>query len=455
MSFTNSFFLIGLLPWFVILCNLFKKSNKIKVVLLFLANSIFYMWGGVGVFLFMLLYVFSVWLFVKVLHHTNNKYLCGVIVVLTSMPLILCKYVNIFIDMINSLGGQQLRYVGYVVPLGISFITFEALSLIFDIYRRKIGSKVSLLDTYLYLTFFVTVSSGPIIRYLEFEKGFGNQIILDKYNDAIVRIVIGLCKKVLIANKLAPIVAYYFDGTANGYSFSTIGLWVGSIAFTMQLYFDFSGYSDMALGIGSLLGYEISENFNRPYTARSISDFWKRWHISLTSWFRDYVYIPLGGNRCSAIRHIFNLLIVWILTSIWHGSEMTFIVWGMGYFIMLLLEKKLAFAKKIEKSVIGHIYSLFLINILWVPFRAINISTMFRYIKGMFIYSTLPIEEIVVDYIPYTLIAVSVCLIYGWISRRSDKVCHTVREIMLVALFILAICATINSSYMPYIYGNF
>lgn len=176
--------------------------------------------------------------------------------------------------------------------------------------------------------------------------------------------MIGLCKKVLIADKIAVLADYYFDGIAKGNTYSVWGLWIGSAAYTLQLYFDFSGYSDMAIGIGGLLGFKIPENFNKPYQSGSIREFWRRWHISLCTWFRDYVYIPLGGNRCSVIKHVRNMLIVWLLTGIWHGANWNFVIWGLGYFILLIAENYIAPLKNIGKHWYGHIYSLFFVNLL-------------------------------------------------------------------------------------------
>ncbi|MCF0133928.1 MAG: MBOAT family protein [Blautia sp.] len=342
------------------------------------------------------------------------------------------------------------------VPIGISFYSFEAISLLVDVYRGGIEAKPSLLRVYLYLSFFPTVASGPIIRYHEFCNGLRNSLRIH-YSDAIERIIVGLGKKVLVADKISVLADYYFDGVAIGNRYSSLGLWLGSIAYTLQLYFDFSGYSDIAIGIGQLLGFNIRENFNKPYHANSISDFWKRWHMSLTQWLRDYVYIPLGGNRCPVPRHIFNMLLVWLLTGIWHGADMSFVLWGIGYFILLVIEKYIPFMKNIGNTIIGHIYTLFFVNLLWVLFRANNLSTAAMYIRGMFTNVTIEVEDKAMRFIPFILCSILLCFPWkSYFNRVSgQKWFVLLKGFVMVLLTILVIAGLVNSAYIPYIYGNF
>ena len=313
---------------------------------------------------------------------------------------------------------------------------------------------------FLYLTFFPTVSSGPIIRYADFKSGLIKKIDVSFLNKGINRFAIGLAKKVLIADKIVIVADYYFSGVANGNYYSTIGLWIGSIAYTIQLYYDFSGYSDMAIGIGNILGFDIKENFNKPYQAKSIQDFWRRWHISLSTWFRDYIYIPLGGNRGTVGEHIRNLAVVWLLTGIWHGADWSFIAWGMGYFIVLTFEK---YSKKIIPVVTlgwrGHLYSLFVINIMWVLFRSNSLFTAFNYIKGMFNWNMffIPVEEIGIRFIPLVALAIVLCL--PWDNYLTNilkrNIVYKLKEIVIWGIFFITMCAVVNSTYSPYIYGTF
>lgn len=458
MTFTSNIFLIGLLPWFILLVYLTRKRKHLKEILLILANSIFYIWGGVGSFLYAGCFVICVWLFCKIIKCYKNKYIFFMLIIMTLIPLLKVKYTGFIIENVNFLLGYTISYGSIFVPIGISFFTFEAISLLSDVYTGKIEYEVSLCETYLYLTFFVTVVSGPIIRFHDFKRGLQNSVNIYLYNSYIERIAIGLCKKVLIADKVAILADYYFDGVATGGIYSSGGLWIGSIAYTLQLYFDFSGYTDMAIGIGGLLGFDICENFNKPYCASSIGDFWRRWHISLSSWFRDYIYIPLGGNRCSVCKHIGNLFVVWLLTGIWHGSEWTFVVWGLGYFILLVMEKYVLFLKKIGNSWIGHIYMLFCVNLLWIPFRAANLKVTQRYIAGMIgIGSSAGIEEKAVSFLPYLIVAIILCLpLEEWFTKYTQKAWfRVVKGIFSIVFVVIAICAVIDASYSPYIYGKF
>lgn len=458
MTFTTNIFLIGLLPWLVLASCLLRKVKKSKMILIILANSLFYVWGGIGIFAFLFFFSVFVKFFSIIIDKTKNKLLFGIIISTTLTPLILVKYLAFIISNVNSLFHLDIYSPNLVMPIGISFFTFEAISLLSDIYAERIDEKVSLISIYGYLSLFPTVTSGPIIRYQQFSRGFIGGIEYKNYNVQIERIVIGLCKKVLIADKIAVLADYYFDGVKAGNSYSCAGLWIGSIAYTLQLYFDFSGYSDMAIGMGTMLGFDMGENFNKPYQASSISQFWKRWHISLSQWFRDYVYIPLGGNRCKVSRHIFNMLIVWLLTGIWHGADWSFVIWGMGYFVLLIVEKYIPVMKKIETSWIGHFYTLFFVNLLWIPFRASSLRDASNYILGMIgIGSSSVIESNAIRFIPYLAVAVLLCFpLSKFFNRFEKKMWYgVIRGICILVLAGLAVCAVVNTSYAPYIYGNF
>lgn len=458
MTFTSSIFLIGLLPWLIFSVWLTRKVTGAKTVLVILMNSIFYIWGGISAFFFVVVFSFMVWLFGRIIAGNKRKSLFIIMVCMALLPLMRVKYAGVVVGNLNSLFGGRLPYPEIMIPLGISFFTFEAISLLSDIYWGKIADKVSFLEVYSYLTFFPTVTSGPIMRFGDFKKGLTNEICTTSYDGAIEKILLGLGKKVLIADKLAVLANYYFDGMTAGNTFSCAGLWVGSVAYTLQLYFDFSGYSDMAMGIGQLLGFKIGKNFNSPYQANSISDFWRRWHISLSQWFRDYVYIPLGGNRCSVSRHILNLFVVWFLTGIWHGTGLSFIMWGMGYFLLLTGEKYIPFMKNMGTKWYGHIYALFFINLLWVPFRADSLTVALKYLAGMFgIGSSGILESRAVAFMPYLFMAAALCFPWEKVVEKylQNRVCKFLKGIVMIVLFVLAVSAVISSSYTAYIYGNF
>ena len=458
MNFTTDLFLIGILPWFVIVYRLSgKKGLWRRSLLLILANSLFYLSSGVGAFVMICIYATMIRLLSLLISRARSRKILALSVIFTVAPLVFLKYSLRIIDILNNTAGCGLKRPSLILPVGISFITFEAVSLLADIFNGKIDKAPGLLNTWLYLTFFPTVTSGPIIRFDEFIKGLEASCQLIDTSVSIERILTGLFKKVLIADKIAMLADYYFDGVKAGHGYSCAGLWIGSVAYSLQLYYDFSGYSDMAVGIGQLLGFDIRENFNKPYRAESVLAFWKRWHMSLTQWFRDYVYIPLGGNRCSKPRHIFNMLTVWLLTGIWHGSDMTFIIWGLGYFVLLTAEKYLPFFRRLSKGAAGHIYTLFFVNLLWVPFRAADFNTAWEYIRGMFSIGRGILEKKAVHYLPFLLLTALLCfpvdrLLSGMIGEKAVNV---FKKISFAVLVFMAVCGIVNSSYAPYIYGNF
>lgn len=458
MTFTSDLFLIGFLPLFAVLYTCLRNKNTAtRKVLLLLANCLFLIWGGVGSLLFLCAFSCMVFFLAWIVCKTGKRSVLALSICLSVAPLAVIKYAVFTIETINAMTGFNAVVPSFVVPTGISFITFEAVSLLVDLFKGTIDKNPSLTDTFLYLGFFPTVSSGPITRYQEFSEGLYSNNYPCDYTLAVERIAIGLCKKVLIADKIAVLADFYFDGAMLGHSYSCLGMWIGSVAYSIQLYFDFSGYSDMAVGIGQLFGFNLRENFNKPYQASSISDFWRRWHISLTQWFRDYVYIPLGGNRCPKYRHILNMLLVWLLTGIWHGADWTFIVWGIGYFLLLVSEKYCT-QKLLQRSkIFSHLYTLFFVNLLWVPFRAKNLSAAANYLAGMFGKGGGGIEKIAVRFLPLILIAVVLCLpwekfFHKFLDRRWFVI---LKGFVIIVLVFLAICGSINSSYTPYIYGNF
>lgn len=459
MTFTSNIFMIGLLPWFLIIFYLLRNKVNLRKLLVLLANVIFYVWGGAVAFMVICCMSLITWGFCKMFEIKKNKVVLGMGCIIILLPLLAVKYIGFFAGNMNNVFGLSVEVPNFIVPMGISFFTFEAISCMNDVYSGKVSQKITLLDVFLYLTFFPTVVAGPIIRINDFKSGYLKELNVSCVNDGIERIIIGLCKKVLIADKISVLADYYFDGVASGNSYSFIGLWIGSISYTLQLYFDFSGYSDMALGIGKIIGFEMPENFNKPYQARSIQDFWRRWHISLSRWFRDYIYIPLGGNRCSIGAHVRNMLIVWILTGIWHGADWGFVVWGLGYFLLLMIEKYVPKFKKIENYWYGNLYALFFINLLWIPFRATNLQVAIRYIYGMFSFSTnsLFIEEKAIHFLPILVLSIVLCSPVDKIIEKykENTAIKISRSIVLTVLMGAAVCAMINASYLPYIYGKF
>jgi len=476
MSLSSTLFLFLLFPMLVLGLYLGQRiSNKnIKRILVILANSIFYIWGGVSMFFFVLVMIILLWIGIVVLQKSNRKYLFVCIILITLLPLCICKYLPSLEYLINSIFHTGFQNSNYLISItGLSFFTFQALSLEIDIWRNKVTKSLTLSEVYCYLLFFPTIVSGPIIKFNEFDDWLSDYrgISFLHISEGFERISIGLAKKYLIADKLIPIVEFYFDGIKTGANLSTIGLWIGSIAYSLQLYFDFSGYSDIAIGVSHIIGYDIPENFKTPYLSVGISEFWRRWHISLGAWFKDYVYIPLGGNRCDTFRCTINLLVVWILTGMWHGSTWTFIVWGIGHFLLIICEK---YCKKMgrflsKRNLLGRIYTLFFVNLLWIIFRADSIKSAWKYISGMFSVKNMnSIEEKAIYFIPFIIITLLLCLVLPPLrnmlntfiadnTKKENTVMYLciVRKIVVLIILIFAVFAIFNASYTPYIYGKF
>lgn len=446
MSFTSTFFLTGLLPGLILLFYIFRKDAAVRRVLLFIANMLLYLDGG-GARALLLLLAMGVltWLFCRMCARYHNRVLLLIGCVVLLVPLFLFKYTDIV--------------SGLFMSAGISFFTFEAVSCLCDVYRGEVEDIPSLAEILTYLSFFPTVVSGPVVRIKQFREGMGKKLSLPDFQEGAALFVTGLGKKVLLADKLAPLANYYFDGVAAGSQFSLPGLWFGSFAYTLQLYFDFSGYSDMAIGIGRTLGYHIPSNFNKPYRAESIQDFWRRWHISLSTWFRDYVYIPLGGSRRGAVRQAGNLLVVWVLTGIWHGADSTFLVWGIGYFLLLIMEKYVPQMRRMNGRWYGHLYVLFCVNLLWVPFRAQDCAAFVRYLKGMFgiSFGGVMLEQRGIRFLPFLIFCALLCTPWKKVVEKYRELWwfRVMRGLLMGATAYLAVCAVINSSYAPYIYGDF
>lgn len=451
MPFSSNLFLIGFLPWMLLLFCLVSRTNHIGTRKAFIGacNLVFYLWGGIQALEILLGLVLLTWLAGQLLYRFRKRLILLVSCSILLLPLAVMKYSGFLLS-------------SFILPLGISFFTFEAISCICDVYHGSVQKAPSLLDIYLYLSFFVTVTSGPILRIGNFLDGM-NQAEAARKTDAaacLERIFLGLCKKVLLADKIAMVSDLYFEGMLVGYQYSGVGLWVGAIAYALQLYFDFSGYSDMAIGIGALMGFSIPENFNHPYQAKSIQDFWKRWHITLSQWFRDYVYIPLGGSRCSSAQNIFNLCCVWLLTGIWHGADWSFLAWGVGHLILLILEKYVTPVQKLTHHWIGHFYTMFFVILLWVPFRAQNIHVASQYLQGMFRFNHhwMQLEAETVRSIPFLTFAALAC------TPLAQKIADcsqmhpflmVLRKGILIAISMLALSAVIGTSYAPCIYGAF
>jgi D-alanyl-lipoteichoic acid acyltransferase DltB (MBOAT superfamily) len=352
--------------------------------------------------------------------------------------------------------------INIALPIGISFFTFQIMSYIFDVYYKKAKVQKSIINIALYISLFPQLIAGPIVRYETVAEEIENRAVTpEDFTEGIARFVIGLAKKLLIANYAGFIADKVFALAGN---LSVASAWLGAIAYTLQIFFDFSAYSDMAIGLGRMFGFHFLENFRYPYSAVSISDFWRRWHISLGAWFRDYVYIPLGGNRVSKARLVGNLFIVWLLTGIWHGANWTFVAWGLFYFALLLFERFTGFPKK--PGALSHVYTLFFVITGWVLFRSESIALAGIYLGAMFGIGAKGLADetfylylsngkwILLTGILLSTPIVSLCKEKLRIHAGS-RVYQALSSAGLVVLFCLSLLVCIKSTYNPFIYFNF
>lgn len=384
------------------------------------------------------------------------------------------KYFDFVVDSVNKLLNQSFELKNIILPIGISFFTFQGMSYTIDVYRKQVPAQKNPLKVALYITLFPQLIAGPIVRYTDIMAEIDDRLItLDDFSSGIERFIIGLGKKAIIANTMAACVDSIWTAGIEHNTWNT--LLIGSIAYTLQIYFDFSGYSDMAIGLGRMFGFHFNENFNLPYVSQSVSEFWRRWHISLSSWFRDYVYIPLGGNR----KHVYlNLAIVFLLTGIWHGASWHFVVWGgiNGAFILLerwLKNKKKDTEKEKKKTqvIIKHLYTLFIVNVGWIFFRAPCIKDAVKYIVSMFgILKPKYVDFTVFWYFDRWTMSVMIIAVifasslpnqfYNFVKKRfsgevSVKAFRIMKYILLIFLLYLSMLRIVSGTYNPFIYFQF
>ena len=379
MLFSSVTFLYYFLP--IVLLVYYVVPKQLKNFVLFLASLLFYAWGEPKYVFLMLISVGIGYLAGILMDKLPRKPVMIVSVSLCLLFLIYFKYTNFFIDNINALVKTSIPALNVIMPIGISFYTFQIISYILDVYYGRVEKQKNVLYLATYISMFPQLIAGPIVRYTDInnqlgKRKFSGEIIAD----GITRFVIGLSKKVLVANQLGELCQVFVDSTNKSVAF----YWLYALAAALHIYFDFSGYSDMAIGLGKLLGFTFMENFNYPFMSKSITEFWRRWHMSLGTWFRDYVYIPLGGNRCGVKRQIFNILVVWFLTGFWHGAQWNFIVWGVYFSVLLVVEKLWLYKKLNQSKIVGRIYALFLITISFVIFNVNTLDEIGEYLKNMF-----------------------------------------------------------------------
>ena len=374
--------------------------------------------------------------------------------------LLVFKYTDFFIDNINNIFNSNIPFMYILMPIGISFFTFQALGYVIDVYNKKHKPAKSLIDFMTYVSLFPQLIAGPIVRYSDVENELSKrETSFPKFSEGIKRFVIGLSKKVLIANVLGEIITLLIEETV-------VASWLKPVLFTLQIYYDFSGYSDMAIGLGLMFGFRFLENFNYPLIASSITDFWRRWHISLSSWFRDYIYIPLGGNKVSKLKHLRNIFVVWFLTGFWHGASWNFILWGLYFFIFLIIEKYLL-KKYLDKTkVIKHIYTILIVIISFLIFNTETIPEIINSLKNMFFINDIPtITKETLYYLRSNIVLFIVAIIgatpfmkllIGKLKETRLKIVIDVLEpVTYIVLLTLTTAFLIDASFNPFLYFRF
>ena len=469
MVFSSMIFLWLFLP--IVLLLYYISEKKFKNVILLISSFIFYAWGEPKYIILMLLSIVMNYIF-GLLMDKNRKYdkIILILAIIANLGLLgYFKYYNFFISIINKIFDMQLLSIkDIMLPIGISFYTFQILSYIIDLYKKEIKVQKNILNLALYISFFPQLIAGPIVKYDDIEKEINDRKTdLDLFASGVKRFVYGLGKKVLLANSLALVADSIFSYEVS--YLNTPLVWLAAITYTLQIYFDFSGYSDMAIGLGRMFGFHFPENFNIPYISQSITEFWRRWHISLSTWFKRYLYIPLGGNRKGKYRTYLNLFIVFLATGLWHGASFNFIVWGIYYGIFLIIER--IFLKNIldncKYKFLNHIYVILVVIIGWILFRIEELSNAIDIIKLMFsfhfdtTYLILPtfinVKMFLIIIFSFFLCGPAQKLLSS--LKNKDKIKNIYEKyleiITIVLILILSLSELVSNTYNPFIYFRF
>lgn len=468
MLFSSIVFLFTFLPTVMILYYLLPV--RFRNVILLLASLVFYAWGEpVYLFLMLLSILFNYFSGLDIARNLQDKraakrsLVFNLIINLAVLGFF--KYEGFVLDTLNGILPVHISYHALPLPIGISFYTFQILSYIIDVYRGNVKVQTNLPNFALYVTMFPQLIAGPIVQYADVDEQLASrEVSRTKFGEGSMYFIRGLAKKVLLANTSGMIFTEV-SGLAKG-NIAVMTAWLGAFAYMFQIYFDFSGYSDMAVGLGKMFGFEFNMNFNYPYVSKSITEFWRRWHISLSSWFRDYVYIPLGGNRVSKIKHIRNLLIVWFLTGLWHGAAWNFVAWGLYYGVILIIEKYLL-SPVLDRlpDVVRHIYSIVLVVIGWVLFFSSSFGQAADYIRVMFGAGAHGFADRESMYLLTSNLILWLILIFGSTPLVHFRYEHMLRSkkwnttiinsVVYAALFIVCIAYLVTETYNPFLYFRF
>ncbi len=460
MVFSNLFFIFRFLARFLVVYYAVPYRFKNAVITVF--SLIFYSWGEVRYFPIMLAtIVVNYFCSLAIEKNSGNRKAQKAFLLIATFfsmgMLFIFKYTDFFISNINRFAGSSIPLMKLTLPLGISFYTFQTMSYTIDVYMGKVKAEKDLINLSAFVTMFPQLIAGPIVRYTDINEKlntYKGRITLEGINEGIKLFIFGLGKKVLIANNVG---ALWTDIEAMGFTgVSTPLAWLGLLAYSLQIYFDFSGYSLMAIGMGKMMGFDFPKNFDLPYISRSITEFWRRWHMTLGSWFREYVYIPLGGNRKGLARQMFNMLVVWFLTGFWHGADWNFMLWGLYYFLFLAIEKLFLLDPLRKGKVLPHIYTLLVVMVGWAIFYITDIPSLAGFVSRLFV----PSEGVGASYYlsNYALsLGVAVFCSTSLTTRIYEKIKDKDRIMipLLAVIALLSVAYLVDSTYNPFIYFRF
>lgn len=466
MLFSSMTFVFLFLP---IVCLIYLLAKKeLHNAILLIASILFYAWGEPRYLAIMILTILANYVGAIALdkHKKYKKPILLATIAVDLSFLLYFKYFNFFIDNINSLFAMDITFLEVIMPIGISFYTFQAMSYLIDVYKGDAKVQKDIYKLALYISLFPQLVAGPIVKYRDVDEQIDHRTVtFDKVSYGVKRFIIGLAKKMLLANTLGAVADRIFDLPV--VEASPQVAWIGAIFYSLQLFYDFSGYSDMAIGLGSIFGFKFLENFNYPYISKSITEFWRRWHISLSTWFKEYLYIPLGGNRKGKVRTYVNLFLVFLATGFWHGASWNFIFWGLWHGVFIIFEKMTGWHKESKSRIVSgvqHIYTIFVFVIGWVMFRAENMSYATDYIKNMF---GLVKEHTAVNDLSYYLDNVEMLALMAGVLcampvfnkilyvKYEHKVLRTLINVWLFILFVVSSATIAASTYNPFIYFRF
>lgn len=466
MLFSSLTFLFYFLPVFILCYSIVPQ--RLKNTVLLIGSLFFYAWGEPAYILLMAImigagYGFGIW--IEAVNQKKKKRL------VTALSVTFClvvlgyfKYAGFVIGSLNRIPGLSLPLFNVALPIGISFYTFQMMSYFIDVYRGRVAAQKNFVKLATYIAMFPQLIAGPIVRYQDLEAQLDERSCsVSKTSAGIRRFVIGLGKKVILANTLGEICGLYTNAEEQAVLF----VWLYAVSATLQIYFDFSGYSDMAIGLGKILGFDFPENFDYPLISKSITEFWRRWHMTLGSWFRDYLYIPLGGNRVPKLLWMRNILIVWMATGLWHGANWTFVLWGL-YFAFFLVVEKYGLKKALQRvKLINHIYLLFFITVSFVIFNAADLADAFHTIRMMFGFGNVALTSVesifyLKDYLVILLIGclgatkwpkkIVLCILK---KKNGARILNLLEPLFLAAIFLISLAFLVNGSFNPFLYFRF